>query len=140
MTTAQYPASCNTFTIIHAAHEASTVALLDTRLYLHREHIPTSRSKVAAEAAPTKPGKALTGFGSGISFQDTSPMPRGVVDFDSVTPPEELKKVRKTKIVCTIGPTSCSKENLYRLADEVCVWSWCYESCFLICMHTGQAS
>ena len=66
-------------------------------------------------------------------------MPRGVVDFDSVTPPEELKKVRKTKIVCTIGPTSCSKENLYRLADEVSVWSRCYESCSLICMHTGQA-
>ncbi len=27
---------------------------------------------------------------------------------------------RKTKMVCTIGPTSCSRENLFRLADTVC--------------------
>ena len=26
---------------------------------------------------------------------------------------------RKTKMVCTIGPTSCSRENLFRLADLV---------------------
>ena len=26
---------------------------------------------------------------------------------------------RKTKMVCTIGPTSCSRENLFRLADAV---------------------
>ena len=26
---------------------------------------------------------------------------------------------RKTKMVCTIGPTSCSRENLFRLADSV---------------------
>jgi len=26
---------------------------------------------------------------------------------------------RKTKMVCTIGPTTCSKENLFRLADAV---------------------
>lgn len=25
---------------------------------------------------------------------------------------------RKTKIVCTIGPTSCTRENLFRLADQ----------------------
>lgn len=27
-------------------------------------------------------------------------------------------QLRKTKIVCTIGPTTNSKENLFRLADE----------------------
>jgi len=25
---------------------------------------------------------------------------------------------RKTKIVCTIGPTSCSREDLFGLADQ----------------------
>lgn len=33
--------------------------------------------------------------------------------------PIELGQMRKTKIVCTIGPTSCSREDLFRLADEV---------------------
>ncbi len=28
-------------------------------------------------------------------------------------------RLRKTKIVCTIGPTSCSRENLFKLADSV---------------------
>jgi len=27
--------------------------------------------------------------------------------------------MRKTKVVCTIGPTSCSRENLFKLADAV---------------------
>ena len=31
----------------------------------------------------------------------------------------ETAQPRKTKIVCTIGPTSCSREDLFRLADSV---------------------
>jgi pyruvate kinase len=31
----------------------------------------------------------------------------------------EAAQPRKTKIVCTIGPTSCSREDLFRLADSV---------------------
>ena len=71
------------------------------------------------KAAPSKP---LTGFGSGISLQDVGGLSgpsRNVVDPDSVAPAEELRKVRKTKIVSTIGPTSCSRDNLFRLANEV---------------------
>ena len=41
------------------------------------------------------------------------------VDPDVVEASDELNKVRKTKMVCTIGPTSCSRENLFRLAEEV---------------------
>ena len=74
---------------------------------------------MAVEAAPSKP---LTGFGGGISIQDTGTLKsakRMSIDPDSVTTSDELKRVRKTKMVCTIGPTSCSRENLFRLADEV---------------------
>lgn len=79
------------------------------------------RRGVAAEAAPSKP---LTGFGGGISISDASMLKsskRLSVDPDVVTASDELKKVRKTKMVCTIGPTSCSRENLFRLADEVMI-------------------
>ena len=74
---------------------------------------------MAVEAAPSKP---LTGFGGGISIQDASTLKsakRMSIDPDTVTTSDELKRVRKTKMVCTIGPTSCSRENLFRLADEV---------------------
>jgi hypothetical protein len=30
-----------------------------------------------------------------------------------------MPRFRKTKIVCTIGPTSCTREKLFKLADEV---------------------
>ena len=49
---------------------------------------------------------------------------------------DELNKVRKTKMVCTIWPTSCTRENLFRLAAEVCfqppsTYSWSHFSAFL---------
>ena len=77
-----------------------------------------SRNRVTVEAAPSKP---LTGFGGGISIQDAGMLKsskRRSADPDFLTPAEDLKRVRKTKMVCTIGPTSCSRENLFRLADE----------------------
>ena len=88
-------------------------------LWLNCREGKSARRQVSVEAAPPKP---LTGFGGGIQIQDAGTLKsakRMSIDPDVVTPSDELKRVRKTKMVCTIGPTSCSKENLFRLAEEV---------------------
>ena len=64
----------------------------------------------------------LTGFGSGIKVHNQSPLhlhDRSHLDANMSGSPAENSASRKTKIVCTIGPTSCSREDLFRLADEV---------------------
>ena len=77
------------------------------------------RGDVAAEARPT-----LTGFSGGLNIQDNSPLHlhnRSNLDPDVVHSASDSSALRKTKIVCTIGPTSCSREDLFKLADEVSV-------------------
>ena len=41
---------------------------------------------------------------------------------------EETNRFRKTKLVCTIGPTSCKKDDLYALADQVGLMPSCGSS------------
>ena len=77
------------------------------------------RSKVSIDASPSS---TLTGFSGGLNIQDNKPLTlqdRFNLDPDVVTPATDAAKQRKTKIVCTIGPTSCSREDLFKLADEV---------------------
>ncbi|GAB4820909.1 hypothetical protein N2152v2_007955 [Parachlorella kessleri] len=64
-------------------------------------------SKVAA--------KALAGFSQGVQLAETdsdNEIERALVDARKAAPN------RKTKIVCTIGPTSWTREAIFRLAEE----------------------
>lgn len=60
---------------------------------------------------------ALAGYSKGISLSDERPKPHEIagVALETVT---DGNQFRKTKIVCTIGPTSNTREKLWRLADE----------------------
>ncbi|KAK9797746.1 hypothetical protein WJX73_005517 [Symbiochloris irregularis] len=70
----------------------------------------TARGDVSASA--------LAGYGVGISpsSKATVPSTLNVLEGEGELP-AEINQFRKTKIVCTIGPTSCSQQDLFALAD-----------------------
>ncbi|KAL4858542.1 Plastidial pyruvate kinase 3 [Chlorella vulgaris] len=72
------------------------------------------------------PQAVAVGPTRGVSFQDQRGGSKLAVQTDEPTiefsdiadPYRDNPPARKTKVVCTIGPTSCDRESLFRLADS----------------------
>ncbi|KAK9819720.1 hypothetical protein WJX72_001658 [[Myrmecia] bisecta] len=64
---------------------------------------------------------ALAGYSKGVQLSrhgNQKSQPATVTQIDKEARPEHASQFRKTKIVCTIGPTCSSREDLFRLADQ----------------------
>ncbi|KAK9863770.1 hypothetical protein WJX84_012254 [Apatococcus fuscideae] len=77
------------------------------------------RSRSASPARPVVIADALAGYSKGVSLLNERPKKDGRSGLDLARDvPTDGSQFRKTKIVCTIGPTSNTREGLWRLADE----------------------
>ena len=100
------------------AGEARGKPQIGGRLPLLTPHTHTTHSPNKATPAAT----TLSGFDTGVSLGPNASPSAAVAARDRAGrapshPPSTDDLPRKTKIVCTIGPTSCTRESLFALAD-----------------------
>ena len=121
----------SSLTLSSAAHLLEFTAIRKVPIVLPcRQQTGGRRASVGVEALPTD---SLVGYNKGVSLAQevvTGREPGLTTYLDpevSFTPPEAAR-FRKTKIVCTIGPTSCTKEDLFLLADQVHLSCHCHSS------------
>ncbi|KAK9908980.1 hypothetical protein WJX75_005511 [Coccomyxa subellipsoidea] len=74
-----------------------------------------SRDRSASPTRGDVSTNALAGYTKGVKLDKSK---EGLTGLPADRDIAALRRLRKTKIVCTIGPTSCSRENLFKLADS----------------------